>query len=73
MDTVGPILLQTILARLCAKGLISEATRAGAVDLIHSAGDIPPLLRHPAIPAEGADEHGHPKDPQRDADGQNDL
>lgn len=60
MERAQRELLGVLLDALYARGLLAEGTYLSALDLVHSAPDIPPLFQAPACPAEEAQPCEHP-------------
>lgn len=47
MESAQRELMSALLGAVYARGLLSKTTYLNAVDLVHSALDIPPLFRYP--------------------------
>ena len=54
MESAQREMMSTLLGLVYARGLLSKTTYLNAVDLVHSAPDIPPLFRYPVCLTEEA-------------------
>ena len=57
-------LMRVLLDAVYARGLLSKTTYLSAVDLVHSALDIPPFFRYPVCLTEEASGHECTQDTQ---------
>ncbi len=57
MDGAQRELVSVLLDRISSLGLISNSTYSGAVDLVHSAIDLPDFFQYPVCLTEEADRH----------------
>lgn len=64
MESAQRELVCVLLEHIRSLGLISEFTYSGALDLVHSAMDLPELFPYPACPTEEASRHERPQDTQ---------
>ena len=64
MERAQRDLLTVLLMRLREEGLLSQSICSGAMNLVHSAVDIPQLLGGPVCLTREADAHEYPQGPQ---------
>ncbi len=64
MESAQRELVRVLLDHIRSRGLISNSTYSGAVDLVHSVIDFPEFFQYPVCLTKEASEHEHTQDTQ---------